>query len=53
MELSKRLLHELKKIGKTIDVEEYKFLDTTPELHTPVRIEKFLMKANEKVLSNA
>ena len=38
MSLSKVILNNLEKIGKHINIEDYAFLDNTPELHSPVLI---------------
>lgn len=38
MNISKIISEKLDQLGKPINVEDYKFLDTTPELHTPVLI---------------
>ena len=36
--LSEKLAQSLDKLGKPINVDDYKFLDTTPELRNPIRI---------------
>ena len=36
--LSVKIAQSLAKLGKSINVDDYKFLDTTPELHDPILI---------------